>query len=68
MGNHHSIIFVKEIDDFTLYLTGPTTIDELVDNGSVMNLMELKDELEAVVRGLNQRIDEAAQGLDPYYY
>lgn len=67
MGNHHTIIFTKEIDDFTLYLTGPKTLDALTDDCNVMDLMDLRDGLKTLIQELNDRIDEAARGLDPEY-
>lgn len=64
----NKIIFVKEIEDYALYLVGPKAIDELVENSSVMDLMTLRDSIKDVVREFDQMINEASLGLDPYYY
>lgn len=64
MGNHYPIILAKEIGEFTLYLTGPKTIDDMVDDGNVTSLTELRDEFEILVRMLNHKIDDTARGLD----
>lgn len=65
MGSHHPIIMAKEIGEFTLYLTGPKTIDALNNRDDAMDLVQLRDGFETLAQMFDHRADEIAKYLYP---